>query len=124
MKPSVFELKNGLRVVYTYVPYTRAVHCGYVIDSGGRDDLEGEMGMAHFIEHMIFKGTIKRKTFHILNYLESVGGDVNAYTTKEKTCPSQQVVADSHPPVRPQGAPQWSADGLGKRQQLDGFCPA
>ena len=94
MKSKQFELANGIRVVYTYVPYTRAVHCGYVIDSGSRDDKEGEMGMAHFIEHMIFKGTTRRKTFHILNYLESVGGDLNAYTTKEKTCLYASLVAD------------------------------
>lgn len=83
---SIFELPNGIRVVYKHVPYTRTVHCGFVINSGSRDDQREETGMAHFIEHMIFKGTTKRKTFHILNYLESVGGDVNAYTTKEKTC--------------------------------------
>ncbi len=82
----IIELPNGLRIIHRYVPYTLAVHCGYIINAGGRDDLEGEMGMAHFIEHMVFKGTAKRKTFHILNYLESVGGDINAYTTKEKTC--------------------------------------
>ena len=73
-------------MVFKPIPYTRTVHCGYVINAGSRDDDGDEMGMAHFIEHMIFKGTRKRKTFHILNYLESVGGDVNAYTTKEKTC--------------------------------------
>lgn len=83
---NLIELANGLRVVYKYVPYTRIVHCGYVINAGSRDDLDGEAGMAHFIEHMAFKGTAKRKTFHVLNYLDSVGGDVNAYTTKEKTC--------------------------------------
>ena len=94
MKSTQFELSNGIRVVYTFVPYTRAVHCGYVIDSGSRDDREGEMGMAHFIEHMIFKGTTRRKTFHILNYLESVGGDLNAYTTKEKTCLYASLVAE------------------------------
>lgn len=94
MNSKQFELSNGIRVVYTYVPYTRAVHCGYVIDSGSRDDKVGEMGMAHFIEHMIFKGTTRRKTFHILNYLESVGGDINAYTTKEKTCLYASLVAD------------------------------
>ncbi|MEL7342184.1 MAG: pitrilysin family protein, partial [Bacteroidota bacterium] len=86
IEPKVFELQNGLRVVFKSIPYTRTVHCGYVINAGSRDDEGHEMGMAHFIEHMIFKGTHKRKTFHILNYLESVGGDVNAYTTKEKTC--------------------------------------
>ncbi|MCI4669329.1 MAG: insulinase family protein [Bacteroidia bacterium] len=85
MEAIVYELQNGLRVIYKYIPYTKTVHCGYAINAGSRDDMEGEMGMAHFIEHMIFKGTTKRKTFHILNYLESVGGDLNAYTTKEKT---------------------------------------
>jgi predicted Zn-dependent peptidase len=82
----IIELPNGLRVAHLYVPYTPAVHCAYVINNGSRDDPRQETGMAHFIEHMVFKGTAKRKTFHILNYLESVGGDVNAYTTKEKTC--------------------------------------
>lgn len=94
MEAKTYELANGLRVIYKYVPYTRAVHCGYVINSGSRDDRQGEMGMAHFIEHMIFKGTTKRKTFHILNYLESVGGDLNAYTTKEKTCLYASMVAE------------------------------
>lgn len=94
MDTKIYELPNGLRVIYKYIPYTRTVHCGYVINSGSRDDREGEMGMAHFIEHMIFKGTAKRKTFHILNYLESVGGDVNAYTTKEKTCLYASMVAE------------------------------
>ena len=94
MDTKVIELNNGLRVIYKYIPYTRTVHCGYVINSGSRDDIEGEMGMAHFIEHMIFKGTSKRKTFHILNYLESVGGDLNAYTTKEKTCLYASMVAE------------------------------
>lgn len=79
-----WELKNGIRVLHAHVPYTEVVHCGYVIDVGSRDD--GALpGIAHFVEHMIFKGTNRRKTFHILNYLEAVGGDVNAYTTKEKT---------------------------------------
>ena len=94
MDTKVIELNNGLRVIYKHIPYTRTVHCGYVINSGSRDDIEGEMGMAHFIEHMIFKGTSKRKTFHILNYLESVGGDLNAYTTKEKTCLYASMVAE------------------------------
>ena len=73
-------------MVHIEIPYTRAVHCGVIINAGSRDEFENEIGMAHFIEHMIFKGTSNRKTFHILNYLESVGGDLNAYTTKEKTC--------------------------------------
>jgi predicted Zn-dependent peptidase len=94
MKSRIFELANGLRVVYKQVPYTRTVHCGFVINSGSRDDGQDDLGMAHFIEHMIFKGTAKRKTFHVLNYLESVGGDVNAYTTKEKTCLYASLAAE------------------------------
>lgn len=86
MKEKVFSLPNGLRVVHKYVPYTPIVHCGFVVDAGSRDDPADGAGMAHFIEHMIFKGTTRRKTFHIVNYLESVGGDLNAYTDKEKTC--------------------------------------
>ena len=81
----VITLENGLRVVYKYAPYTRAVHCGFVVNAGSRDDGPQASGLAHFIEHMIFKGTARRRTYHILNYLESLGGDLNAYTTKEKT---------------------------------------
>lgn len=86
MSEKIIELPNGLRIAYKYAPHTRSVHCGYIIDVGGRDDFEDAAGISHFIEHLVFKGTTKRKTFHILNYIESVGGDVNAYTTKEKTC--------------------------------------
>ena len=84
MSEKIIELPNGLRIAYKYAPHTRSVHCGYIIDVGGRDDFEDAAGMSHFIEHLVFKGTTRRKTFHILNYIESVGGDVNAYTTKEK----------------------------------------
>lgn len=82
----LITLPNGLRVIHREIPYSRVIHCGFVIDAGSRDEGPDEAGIAHFIEHMVFKGTERRKTFHILNYLESVGGDVNAYTTKEKTC--------------------------------------
>ncbi len=86
MEANIIELANGLRVIYKYIPYTRTVHCGYVINTGGRDDQGEETGMAHFIEHMVFKGTYRRTYYDILNYLDSLGGDLNAYTTKEKTC--------------------------------------
>jgi predicted Zn-dependent peptidase len=62
------------------------VHCGLILDIGSRDEDESQQGMAHFWEHMAFRGTKKRKAFHILNGLESVGGELNAYTTKEKIC--------------------------------------
>lgn len=81
----IFELSNGLRVVHK--PVNRPVaHCGLMINAGTRDELEGEEGLAHFIEHAIFKGTKNRRAYHILNRLDSVGGELDAYTTKEMTC--------------------------------------
>ncbi len=94
MTPEIISLPNGLRVIYLHVPYTRAVHCGFVIESGSRDDLSEQWGMSHFVEHMIFKGTSRRKTFHIVNYLESVGGELDAYTTKEKTYLHASLVSE------------------------------
>ena len=63
-----------------------SVHCGLILDIGSRDEKESQQGIAHFWEHMAFRGTKKRKAFHILNSLESVGGELNAYTSKEKIC--------------------------------------
>jgi predicted Zn-dependent peptidase len=79
-----FTLSNGLRVIHKEVPRS-ASHVALVVNAGSRDEKPGEAGVAHFIEHCLFKGTKKRKTFHILNRLERVGGDLNAYTTKEET---------------------------------------
>ncbi len=61
-------------------------HCGLFINTGSRDEKASEHGMAHFIEHLVFKGTVKRKAHHIINRLETVGGEINAYTGKEETC--------------------------------------
>jgi len=80
------ELPNGIRIVHQEVPHTRMVHCGFVLNIGSRDESKEEEGLAHFWEHMAFKGTKKRKAFHIINRLESLGGELNAYTTKEKIC--------------------------------------
>ena len=77
-------LKNGIRLVHHPVPGMVA-HCGLIINTGSRDELDREHGMAHFIEHMLFKGTRTRKAFHILSRMEDVGGELNAYTTKEET---------------------------------------
>ncbi len=78
-------LKNGIRIVHK--PVTNAVaHCALMVNTGSRDEKANEQGMAHFIEHTIFKGTKKRKSFHILSNLENVGGEINAFTTKEETC--------------------------------------
>ncbi|MEB2776326.1 pitrilysin family protein [Algoriphagus sp. D3-2-R+10] len=86
MELNIKELNNGIRIVHQEVTHTRLVHCGFILDIGSRDETKEQEGLAHFWEHMAFKGTQKRKTFHILNRLESLGGELNAYTTKEKVC--------------------------------------
>lgn len=78
-------LKNGLKIIHQYIP-NKAAYCGLIIGVGTRDELTDEEGIAHFIEHVIFKGTEKRKAYHILSRIEDVGGELNAYTTKEDTC--------------------------------------
>ncbi|WP_420385390.1 M16 family metallopeptidase [Roseivirga sp.] len=83
---NLISLPNGIRVIHKEVPSTKIVHCGFILDIGSRDEREEQLGIAHFWEHMAFKGTKKRKAFHILNKLDSVGGELNAYTTKEKIC--------------------------------------
>ena len=75
---------NGITIVHRQVSNTRVLHCGFVLDIGSRDEDSSQEGLAHFWEHMAFKGTSKRKSFHIINRLEAVGGELNAYTTKEK----------------------------------------
>lgn len=79
------SLSNGIRLIHKHndAPVS---HVGLLINAGTRDEKPHEQGMAHFIEHVIFKGTHKRKAFHILNHLDNVGGDLNAYTAKEETC--------------------------------------
>jgi predicted Zn-dependent peptidase len=79
------RLENGLRVIH--LPGSgKIAHMGLFINAGTRDEDPTLNGLAHFIEHTLFKGTLHRKSYHILTRLESVGGDLNAYTTKEETC--------------------------------------
>ena len=78
-------LPNGIRLVHMPVS-SPVAHCGILINTGSRDELQHQHGMAHFIEHVIFKGTKRRKAHHILSRMEDVGGEINAYTTKEETC--------------------------------------
>lgn len=79
-----FVLPNGMRVLHK--PVTAPVaHCSLLINAGARDEAPHEEGLAHFIEHMLFKGTKNRKSYHILSRLDDVGGELNAYTTKEET---------------------------------------
>lgn len=84
MTYNTHTLSNGLRIIHA--PNASSVaYCGYAIDAGTRDEATNEQGMAHFVEHLIFKGTKKRHSWHILNRMEHVGGDLNAYTNKEET---------------------------------------
>ncbi|WP_293313681.1 M16 family metallopeptidase [Pedobacter sp. UBA5917] len=85
MEYNVHTLPNGIRLLH--VPSASAIsHACIIINTGSRDEPENKAGLAHFIEHLIFKRTEKRSTNQILNRLESVGADLNAYTTKEYTC--------------------------------------
>ena len=79
-----YTLENGIRIIHLQSK-SAVGHCGLIINAGSRDEEDHEHGMAHFIEHAIFKGTKKRKAYHILSRLEDVGGEINAYTTKEET---------------------------------------
>jgi len=79
-----FVLKNGIRIIHQEAK-SPVSHFGVLINTGSRDEEEDEQGIAHFIEHVIFKGTQTRRAFHILNRIEDVGGELNAYTTKEET---------------------------------------
>ncbi len=85
MALSSFTLPNGIRLVHHPVQ-SKVAHCGLFINAGTRDESEREHGIAHFIEHTIFKGTRKRNVFQVLNRLEHIGADLNAFTTKEDTC--------------------------------------
>lgn len=85
MEYNVHTLPNGIRLLH--VPSASAIsHACIIVNTGSRDEPENKAGLAHFIEHLIFKRTEKRSTNQILNRLESVGADLNAYTTKEYTC--------------------------------------
>ena len=76
-------LPNGLRIIHTSSP-TKVAYCGFAVKAGTRYEQPQEQGIAHFVEHLIFKGTTKRRAWHILNRMENVGGDLNAYTNKEE----------------------------------------
>ncbi|MCC8147197.1 MAG: insulinase family protein [Bacteroidales bacterium] len=84
MQYESFSLPNGLRIIYM-PSHSPVSYCGFAVNAGTRDEDPNQFGIAHFVEHMLFKGTKKRKSWHILNRMESVGGELNAYTTKEET---------------------------------------
>jgi predicted Zn-dependent peptidase len=83
---SHYTLPNGIRIVHRQVTHTTISHIGIMLDMGSRDEKPHQQGLAHFWEHMAFKGTQKRSSLQIINRLEIVGGELNAYTTKEKVC--------------------------------------
>ena len=79
-----YTLPNGMRIIHE-PSASKVAYCGFAVDAGTRDELENEQGMAHFVEHLIFKGTATRKAWPDLTSMENVGGDLNAYTNKEET---------------------------------------
>lgn len=89
-------LPNGIRIVHRCTD-TLVGHLAVMINTGTRDEEPNEAGLAHFIEHMIFKGTNKRKMHHVLGYLENIGADLNAYTTKEETCIHASFIGQYYP---------------------------
>lgn len=89
------QLDNGIRLIHHTIPGMVA-HCGLLINTGSRNETETEHGIAHLIEHMLFKGTRKRKAYYVLSRLEDVGGELNAYTTKEETAVYASFIRDDY----------------------------
>ena len=94
MEYTLHTFSNGLRLAHKQTENTQIAHCGVFINAGSRDEKETQIGLAHLLEHMLFKGTQKRNTNQVLNRLEVVGGDLNAFTTKDKTIVHASVVKD------------------------------
>ena len=94
MKYNTATLDNGLRIIHIPAPGHQVAYCGFAIAAGTRHEQPGEEGLAHFVEHTTFKGTEKRSAFQILNELECVGGELNAFTTKEHTIYYAAVLRD------------------------------
>lgn len=84
MEFELYTLQNGIRLAHKRTD-SPVAYCCIMVNTGTRDEFDHEHGLAHFIEHVIFKGTKKRKAFHIMSRMEDVGGDLNAYTSKEET---------------------------------------
>lgn len=94
MKVNIFTLKNGIRIVHEQSAASEIAHCALIINAGTRNEQKGKEGIAHFIEHVLFKGTRNRKAYHILSRMENVGGEMNAFTEKEETCVHSSFMAD------------------------------
>ena len=95
-KYNTHTLANGLRVIHLY-DSSPVIYCGYGVNAGSRDEAPDEEGLAHFCEHVTFKGTTRRRAWHIINSLERVGGDLNAFTNKEDTVYYAAVLKDHLP---------------------------
>ena len=96
MNYHVFTLSNGLRVIHLH-DASPVIYCGMGINAGSRDEASGDEGLAHFCEHVTFKGTSRRRAWHIINSLERVGGDLNAFTNKEDTFYYSAILRDHLP---------------------------
>ncbi|MED3660448.1 pitrilysin family protein [Ureibacillus sp. FSL K6-8385] len=83
---SVYTCQNGVRIVYEHIPYIRSISVGIWVGAGSRFELPEENGITHFIEHMLFKGTSTRTARQIAEEFDRIGGELNAFTTKENTC--------------------------------------
>ena len=83
---SLYTLDNGLKVVTEYIEHVNSISVGVMVQNGSRNETEEENGISHFIEHMFFKGTNKRTAKEIVQEIENIGGQINAYTSKESTC--------------------------------------
>lgn len=81
---NIWQLENGIRCAYKQIDHTKIAHFGIAFNLGTRDEKKGKEGLVHFWEHMVFKGTERRKTKAIVDSIEVLGGEINAYTTKEK----------------------------------------
>ncbi len=91
-----YQFSNGIRVIHLEKK-SIVGHLGVIVNAGSRDEEHDEQGIAHFIEHSIFKGTRKRRAFHVLSRIEDVGGELNAYTTKEETAIYASFLTEYYP---------------------------
>lgn len=90
-----YELSSGVRVVTEYIEYVHSVSVGVFVQNGSRHESREQMGISHFIEHMLFKGTQNRSALQIAEEIDAVGGSLNAYTTKEYTCFYAKMLAEN-----------------------------
>ena len=97
MTISIDKLKNGIRVITEEIPSIESVSVGIWINAGSRNERKKENGIAHFLEHMAFKGTAKRNALQIAEEIENVGGFINAYTSREITCYYAKVLKNHLP---------------------------